>query len=102
MTARFSPNFWARREHGPHQIKGGICLPDRPRETAERIAVAHFEQAAEPARTNSFVEAHEDCCLVLPENYEPNYPYPLILWLHGAGGDERDVLDVLPKISMQN
>ena len=37
-----------------------------------------------------------------PQNYEPNYAYPLIIWLHEAGHCERDIVDVLPKISMRN
>ena len=30
-------------------------------------------------------------CLLAPQHYEPNYAYPLVVWLHGAGGDEREL-----------
>jgi phospholipase/carboxylesterase len=38
----------------------------------------------------------------VPENYEPNYAYPLVIWLHDAGRSERDIADVLPRISTRN
>jgi phospholipase/carboxylesterase len=37
-----------------------------------------------------------------PMHYEPGYAYPLVIWLHGALGDERQVRQVMPKISMRN
>lgn len=37
-----------------------------------------------------------------PLHYEPNYAYPLIVWLHGPGDDERQLLRVMPLISMRN
>ncbi len=37
-----------------------------------------------------------------PLHYEPNYAYPLIVWLHGAGGDEREMQTVMPHISLRN
>jgi phospholipase/carboxylesterase len=40
--------------------------------------------------------------LFVPEKYEPNYPYPVILWLHEAGRDESDLLSLLPRISERN
>jgi phospholipase/carboxylesterase len=37
-----------------------------------------------------------------PLHYESNYAYPLILWMHGSGFDERQLIRVMPFISMQN
>jgi phospholipase/carboxylesterase len=37
-----------------------------------------------------------------PMHYEPGYAYPLVIWLHGALGDERQLRQVMPKISMRN
>jgi phospholipase/carboxylesterase len=42
------------------------------------------------------------CGIFVPENYEPNYAYPLIVWLHEAGRSERDIVEALPMISMRN
>jgi phospholipase/carboxylesterase len=46
-------------------------------------------------------QAHP-CGVFVPENYEPNYAYPLVVWLHDAGRSERDIVEVLPMISMRN
>ncbi len=37
-----------------------------------------------------------------PLHYEPNYAYPLIVWLHGGGGDEREINTVMPHVSLRN
>ncbi len=40
--------------------------------------------------------------IFVPENYEPTYAYPLVVWLHAAGRSERDIVNVLPMISTRN
>ncbi len=40
--------------------------------------------------------------LFAPLHYEPNYAYPLVVWLHGPGDDERQLLRVMPLVSMRN
>ncbi len=37
-----------------------------------------------------------------PIHYEKNYDYPLLVWLHGGETDERQMLRVMPLISMRN
>lgn len=37
-----------------------------------------------------------------PLHYEPNYAYPLLVWLHGPGDDERQLHRVMPLVSMRN
>lgn len=37
-----------------------------------------------------------------PLHYEPNYAYPLIVWLHGPGESERQLLRVMPMMSLRN
>jgi phospholipase/carboxylesterase len=38
-----------------------------------------------------------------PLHYEPNYAYPLVIWLHGPGNtDERQLLRIMPMISLRN
>src|SRR5262245_28959832 len=41
-------------------------------------------------------------CIVTPLHYERNYAYPLVVWLHGAGDDERQVTNVMPLVSSRN
>lgn len=38
----------------------------------------------------------------LPTGYEPNYPYPLLVFFHGHGGDEERVLRFAPRLSRRN
>ncbi len=40
--------------------------------------------------------------LFAPLHYEPNYAYPLVVWLHGPGDDERQLLRIMPLVSMRN
>ncbi len=38
----------------------------------------------------------------LPPHYEPNYAYPLIVWLHDSEWTARELLDLMPRISPQS
>lgn len=38
----------------------------------------------------------------VPLHYEPNYAYPLLVWLHGAGKNEQQLRSVMPGISVRN
>ena len=40
--------------------------------------------------------------LFAPLHYESGYAYPLIVWLHGQGSDERQLMRVMPLVSMRN
>jgi phospholipase/carboxylesterase len=44
------------------------------------------------------------CChaLFAPLHYERNYGYPLIVWLHSPGADERQLRRIMPQMSMRN
>lgn len=37
-----------------------------------------------------------------PLHYEPNYAYPLLVWLHTPGEDERQLLRIMPMLSLRN
>jgi phospholipase/carboxylesterase len=41
-------------------------------------------------------------CLQAPLHYESNYAYPLVVWLHAAGGDERELSQVMQHVSLRN
>jgi phospholipase/carboxylesterase len=38
----------------------------------------------------------------LPTGYEPNYPYPLLVFFHGHGGNEEQILNLAPRVSRRN
>ncbi|MDR2763205.1 MAG: hypothetical protein LBB88_11415, partial [Planctomycetaceae bacterium] len=40
--------------------------------------------------------------LVAPVHYEAGYSYPLFVWLHDSGADERQVVRLMPQISLRN
>ncbi len=40
--------------------------------------------------------------MFVPDNYEPGYPYPLVIWLHGAGGGDQEIDQIMPQISDRN
>ncbi len=37
-----------------------------------------------------------------PLHYEPKYAYPLIVWLHGPSDSERQLMRIMPLVSMRN
>jgi phospholipase/carboxylesterase len=45
---------------------------------------------------------HSIFSLLAPMHYEANYAYPVVIWLHSDGGDEKQLLRVMPHISMRN
>lgn len=45
---------------------------------------------------------HSTYSLLAPMHYEANYAYPVVVWLHTDGGDERQLLRVMQHISMRN
>lgn len=38
----------------------------------------------------------------VPLHYEPNYAYPLLVWLHGPGQSHAELKQVMPHVSMRN
>jgi len=38
----------------------------------------------------------------LPTGYEPRYPYPLVVFFHGNGGNEEQILRLAPRLSRRN
>jgi phospholipase/carboxylesterase len=47
--------------------------------------------------SSSLVEAR-----FIPRQYEPNYPYPLVVLLHARGGDEDQLVRAMPALSWRN
>ena len=40
--------------------------------------------------------------LFAPLHYEPRYAYPLLVWLHDDGGNERELRQLMPHVSVRN
>ncbi|MFV1969352.1 MAG: alpha/beta hydrolase, partial [Pirellulaceae bacterium] len=76
-----------------------------------RIQLAPKETVATPAASTFDLKQHlggashhpsRHCSLFTPMHYERKYAYPLLIWLHGPGDDERQLQRVMPLISMRN
>jgi len=42
------------------------------------------------------------CALFAPLHYEPGYAYPLLVWLHGRGTDEGQLMRIMSQVSIRN
>lgn len=62
--------------------------------TPKRRELAKARQCTTPS--------HADIQTFTPLHYEPNYQYPLLVWLHDDGGEARDLQRVMPLISVRN
>ena len=51
---------------------------------------------------SSLHAAGKPLSLYLPDRYESNYEYPLIIWLHSNNSDEEELFNVMPHVSDQN
>jgi phospholipase/carboxylesterase len=54
------------------------------------------------ARVHRKLASSEPVSYFAPEGYEANYAYPLLVWLHHAGGDQRQLARVMPFVSTRN
>jgi len=50
----------------------------------------------------SGVRVGQPCAVFGPMHYEPNYTYPLLVWLHGPGDSEKQLQRIMPMVSMRN
>lgn len=62
-------------------------------------ATSHVEAAS---YTTTKTKAEQPVTIFAPIHYEPNYAYPLLVWLHGPGGDEHQLKRVMPLVSLRN
>lgn len=64
-------------------------------------AVAPF--GARPEQAAASVEHRiQNYTLLAPHHFEPDYAYPLLVWLHGPDDDERQLRHVMKYISLRN
>ncbi|MEL6107956.1 MAG: alpha/beta hydrolase-fold protein [Planctomycetota bacterium] len=58
--------------------------------------------AIEPVAKATDCSAPQAHTVFVPMHYEPNYEYPLVVWLHSDGFNENQVCHVLPHVSTRN
>ena len=92
--------------HNPAQQDGfmnRLALLEPPAIHTPSVApgspLREFERSPD---ASPFDEGDDYIASLSPINYEQGYAYPLFVWLHGAGGNERHLQDVMPHISLRN
>jgi phospholipase/carboxylesterase len=102
MTLRFSRNFWSNRRSLAEPSSREHLYSAFAQSTADSLPRERIEDATSAASGPACIEFRGDCSLYLPEGYEPNYPYPLVVWFHRAGSDENELRAVMPQLTTQN
>jgi phospholipase/carboxylesterase len=77
--------------------KNTVCSPSTTAELKSQTGAPSRQTAVLTA-----VDRRQCRSLQAPLHYEPGYAYPLLIWLHGNGGDERQLQYVMPHISLRN
>jgi phospholipase/carboxylesterase len=73
-------------------------LPDAPPPKAATKAQVRVQRP--PVTTSARLALPQ--CVMVPEHYERNYAYPLLVWLHDTGGHERELREIMPLVSLRN
>ena len=74
-------------------------LPDSTARRLERTNRLRLTDRGGREKSTSTARRH---LLFAPVHYEPNYAYPLVILLHGPGRDERQLFEVMPRLSLRN
>lgn len=85
----------------PVFLTGSISHSTKSSSPKEISDVFDFDVDTYSARC-SVCEADPPCATFAPARYEAGYAYPLVVWLHGAGGNEHQLRRVMPHLSNQN
>ena len=107
MTLHFSPDFWLNRAGLLH---GSMDPPSTSRgewQASNAADAAPADSSPEYEDTVAHVESldlpgGESAAVFVPERYEPNYAYPLLVWLHNGAAGERDLQALMRRVSTQN
>lgn len=62
----------------------------------------NYVPQVEVGTASTVVHGDSPAMLFAPIHYERNYAYPLVVWLHGDGTDERQLLRLMPQLSLRN
>jgi phospholipase/carboxylesterase len=96
---------------GDPQAWPEVCGIPKPRRFNPMNRIQQYWTASADSRTSDSSEISSGRftstpdaarALFAPVHYESNYAYPLIVWLHGANDDERQLKRIMPFISLRN
>lgn len=107
MTSRLTDSLWhaSHSSNSPKGVMGDtgdsvVC--EGPAALRELILQYCEQLDARPVDQLTHSTAGLPISVYVPENYEPNYAYPLVIWLHGDGGCEEDIQLLMPLVSDRN
>lgn len=114
MTAH-ADNSWKSRWFAPHDLPS---LELHERKPWDSLVSANHAASTDPVAAEAEMALEiavagadspwghfslpDESPVHLPLHYEPNYAYPLIVWLYDAEWTARELLDLMPRISPQN
>lgn len=104
MASRFSHDFWSewmQNQSGNFFENKEYFHAGEEFQTESHIPSERFLLQEDPA-PGLGSPVPPGCQIYLPPKYEHKYAYPLIIWFHGEGQDEHELLSVMPEISDQN
>ena len=78
-----------------------LRVPRASLETAS-FAAQQDPPVGSAAYTRAKTAADQPVAFFAPVHYEPNYAYPLLVWLHGPGDDENQLKRIMPHVSLRN
>ena len=101
MTPHFSQPFWTNRVRPSLDLSAetGQSIPDW---VVQRLQGIDLLQAVGADESGVWEGATSLPYVYLPDKYEANYAYPLIVWLTDPLHSERQLLDFMPILSDQN
>ncbi|MFZ5832862.1 MAG: alpha/beta hydrolase [Planctomycetota bacterium] len=76
-------------------------MPTQKRDPSAETGLQHFASEV-GAALFSTPNGPAELALFAPLHYEPRYAYPLLVWLHGDDSDERQLVRIMPLVSMRN
>ena len=96
-ASRLSPLFTAPGVGDAVAEPGPLGWAER---TASFVGAVGYDQP--PAAVHPLADRRHPLAVCVPDGYEPGYAYPLVLWLHDAGEDERSLVPVMRGVSERN
>jgi len=85
------------RENANSAMDTSDCLT-----SSAEISALHQLDNRRAAAVLASVDYRRCTSIQAPLHYERGYRYPLLIWLHGDGGDEQQLQFVMPHISLRN
>lgn len=81
-----------------NRLRSPAAAPSSPPAPQAKAYVPQIEMGS----ASTVVHGDSPAMLFAPIHYERNYAYPLVVWLHSDGTDERQLLRLMPQLSLRN